>query len=74
MNWIALNIPLGVVFFGFAVGLPLCITLKHPEADRSVALDPSVPGVVATGVERRAGVYTTSSVALASTESRMADV
>ena len=74
MNWIALNIPLGVVMFGFAAGLPLWVMLKRPDTDRPLAQDPSVLRVVATGVEGRVAADATSSVAPVSTESRMADV
>ena len=74
MNWIALNIPLAVVMFSFAVGLPLWIMLKHPDTDRPVAPDPSVLQVVATGVEGRVAADATSSVEPVSAESRMAHV
>lgn len=38
MNWILLNIPLGVAVVAFTVGLPLWVTLKHPEGDHDTAL------------------------------------
>ena len=71
MNWIALNIPLAVVMFGFATGLPLWVMLKHPETDRPVALDLSVLRVAGADAEGRLAADATSSVAPASTESRM---
>ena len=74
MNWIALNIPLGVVMFGFAVGLPLWIMLKYPDTERPVAQDSSVLQVVATGVEGRVTADAASSVEPVSAESRMAHV
>ena len=74
MNWIALNIPLAVVMFGFTVGLPLWIMLKHPDTDRPVAQDPSVLQVAATGVEGRVAADATSPVEPVSDERRMAHV
>jgi hypothetical protein len=31
MNWFLLNMPLAAVFFGAWVGIPLWITVKHPD-------------------------------------------
>lgn len=36
MAWILLNIPLAVVMLALAAGLPLWVTLRHPEEDRVV--------------------------------------
>ncbi len=71
MNWIALNIPLAAIMFGFAAGLPLWVMLKHPETDRPVALDPSLLRVAGAGVEGRLAADGMSSVGPATTESRI---
>jgi hypothetical protein len=31
MNWILLNIPLGVLFFVAITGIPLWMVIKHPD-------------------------------------------
>jgi hypothetical protein len=31
MNWILLNIPLGVVFFLAIAGIPLWMVIRHPD-------------------------------------------
>ena len=66
-----MNIPLALVMVAFAAGLPLWVMLKHPETDRPVALDPSVLRIAAAGVESGQAADATSSVAPASTESRL---
>jgi hypothetical protein len=42
MNWILLNIPLGVVLVIFTVGLPLWVMLRFPDDDtrEPIALSP----------------------------------
>jgi len=71
MNWIALNIPLAVVLVGFAAGLPLWVTLKHPETDQPAVLDPSVLRVGSVVVGGRPAADATSSAASPGAESRL---
>jgi hypothetical protein len=35
MNWLLLNVPLAAAFVGAWVGIPLWMTLKHPDTGPS---------------------------------------
>jgi hypothetical protein len=43
MNWILLNIPLGILMVAFTVGLPLWVMLKFPEGDDKPAVQTATP-------------------------------
>ena len=41
MNWILLNIPLGILMVAFTLGLPLWITLKFVEGEDDATAHPA---------------------------------
>lgn len=49
MNWLWMNVPLMVVFFAAMTGIPLWLSLRHPDTGPETLATESLAGVVTPG-------------------------
>jgi hypothetical protein len=55
MNWFWMNVPLMVVFFAAITGIPMWLSLRHPDTGpMTLASTPTDDVVIATPVLREA--------------------